>query len=119
LPIRGLPQSTPEICDENKLLLMFDEVQVEWARTGKLFAYEHDRVRLKPDILTWQNIGRRGSIGALLIQEGNFRPVSSLGSCLHLWRELLAQRSRGGGLNSNFRGGNVRRIAERWEATSL
>ncbi len=44
--LRGLR----EICDEQGLLLIFDEVQTGVGRTGRLFAYEHCGVH--PDILT-------------------------------------------------------------------
>jgi acetylornithine aminotransferase len=39
-----------EICDENKWLLMLDEVQSGTGRTGTWFAYQHSNV--KPDVVT-------------------------------------------------------------------
>jgi len=59
--LKGLRQ----ICQEKKLLLIYDEIQVGMGRTGKLFAYEHYGV--PPDIMTMAK-GLAGGvpIGALL-----------------------------------------------------
>lgn len=39
-----------KICDEENLLLILDEIQTGLGRTGKMFAFEHHKI--KPDILT-------------------------------------------------------------------
>jgi len=68
-PSKGYLRALREICDEKKLLLIFDEVQVGMGRTGKLFAYEHDGV--EPDLLTLaKSLAGGVPIGALLIKKG-------------------------------------------------
>ncbi len=57
-----------KICDENQILLIFDEIQTGMGRTGTLFAYEHEGV--KPDILTLAKSLANGlPIGAMLAKE--------------------------------------------------
>ena len=50
LPPDGYLQGLRQICDERKVLLIFDEVQTSFGRTGKLFGCENWNVT--PDIMT-------------------------------------------------------------------
>ncbi|BCB95646.1 acetylornithine aminotransferase [Dissulfurispira thermophila] len=65
-----------EICNENGLLLILDEVQTGMGRTGKLFAYEH--YGITPDIMTLaKGLGGGVPIGAMLATEkvaASFQP---------------------------------------------
>lgn len=65
-----------EICHENGILLILDEVQTGMGRTGKLFAYEH--YNIKPDIMTLaKGLGGGVPIGAVLATEkvaNSFQP---------------------------------------------
>ncbi|MEX0963008.1 MAG: aspartate aminotransferase family protein [Pseudohongiellaceae bacterium] len=57
-----------ELCDSNKLLLMFDEVQCGIARTGSLFA--HQQLGVTPDVLaSAKGLGGGFPIGACLTTE--------------------------------------------------
>ncbi len=58
-----------DLCNENEILLIFDEVQVGCGRTGRLFAYEYYGV--EPDIITLAKSLAGGlPIGAMLSRDG-------------------------------------------------
>jgi acetylornithine/succinyldiaminopimelate/putrescine aminotransferase len=50
VPSEGYLRRLREICDNNNLLLVVDEVQTGMGRTGKLFAHQWEEI--KPDIIT-------------------------------------------------------------------
>jgi acetylornithine/N-succinyldiaminopimelate aminotransferase len=58
-----------EICDENDMLLIFDEVQTGFGRTGKWFCKDHSKV--VPDIMTMAKaIGGGFPMGAIVARDG-------------------------------------------------
>ena len=71
----GMTAGTPEFikglrkaCDEHGLLLILDEIQCGYGRTGKFFAYEH--YGITPDIMTVaKGIGGGFPLGACLATE--------------------------------------------------
>ena len=65
IPPRGFLKEAADICRENRVLLMTDEIQSGLGRTGKLFAYMHEGIT--PDILI---------VGKALA--GGFYPVSAV-----------------------------------------
>ena len=72
IPPKGYLKDLRKICDENNILMILDEIQTGFGRTGKLFAFEHEKIR--PDVIT---------IGKAL--SGGFYPVSGVLSS----REIL------------------------------
>jgi len=68
MPTEDYLKKVSQVCDENRLLLIFDEVQTGMGRTGKLFAYEHFGV--EPDIITLaKGLGGGVAIGAMLAKD--------------------------------------------------
>jgi acetylornithine/N-succinyldiaminopimelate aminotransferase len=71
----GMTAATPEFitglrkaCDEHGMLLILDEIQCGYGRTGKFFAYEH--YGIEPDIMTVaKGIGGGFPLGACLATE--------------------------------------------------
>lgn len=49
IPSQGYLRGLRRICDEKGLLLILDEIQTGFCRTGKMFAFQHEDI--KPDIL--------------------------------------------------------------------
>ena len=61
----GFISGIKKICDEKKILLIFDEVQTGMGRTGKMFCYQHYNVT--PDIMTLaKSLGGGFPIGAMV-----------------------------------------------------
>lgn len=50
IPPKSFLQKLRQICDQHGILLIFDEIQTGFGRTGKMFAFEHFGMR--PDIIT-------------------------------------------------------------------
>jgi ornithine--oxo-acid transaminase len=65
IPPAGFLKAAEELCRENRILLMTDEIQSGLGRTGKLFAYMYDGIT--PDVLI---------VGKALA--GGFYPVSAV-----------------------------------------
>lgn len=65
IPPAGYLKEAAEVCRQNRVLLMADEIQSGLGRTGKLFAYMHEGV--KPEVLI---------VGKALA--GGFYPVSAV-----------------------------------------
>lgn len=67
-PGPGYLEDLRKLCDQQGLLLIFDEVQTGMGRTGKLFAYEH--FAMTPDIMTLAKALANGlPMGAMLARE--------------------------------------------------
>lgn len=81
-------QGLRKICDQNEVLLIFDEVQTGIGITGKMWAFEHFTV--KPDIISF---GKKTQVCGVLANKEKFNEVSN---------NVFKESSR---INSTF-GGN-------------
>ena len=73
IPPAGFLKQAADICRQNRVLLIVDEIQSGLGRTGKLFAYEHEGIR--PDVVI---------VGKAL--SGGFYPVSAVLSSFEIMR---------------------------------
>jgi acetylornithine/N-succinyldiaminopimelate aminotransferase len=68
-------QQVRKLCDEQNILLCFDEVQTGYGRTGKLFAYQN--YEIEPDLMTLaKGIGNGFPLGACLMTDKIAKNIS-------------------------------------------
>ncbi|GGM67105.1 aspartate aminotransferase family protein [Thermogymnomonas acidicola] len=79
VPPKGFLRSLKKLADENGILLMVDEVQTGFGRTGKFFASEH--FGIEPEVLTVAKAIASGiPMGAAIVHERLDFPESGLHS---------------------------------------
>ncbi len=67
-PAEGFLQGLRDICDENDMVLIFDEVQTGMGRTGEWFAYQ--KYGVQPDIMTMaKGIAAGVACGAIIAKD--------------------------------------------------
>ncbi len=72
MPPEGFLAGLRQLCDTNKLLLVFDEVQTGCGRTGEWFAYQHFGV--EPDVMTLAKAVSGSLPGAALLTRKEIAP---------------------------------------------
>jgi L-lysine 6-transaminase len=72
------------LCDENEIMLIFDEVQTGIALTGKWWAHQHDKIGVVPDMISF---GKKTQVCGVLcterideIEDNVFRKASRINS---------------------------------------
>jgi ornithine--oxo-acid transaminase len=99
IPPAGFLKRAADICRQNRVLLIVDEIQSGLGRTGKLFAYEHEGIR--PDVVI---------VGKAL--SGGFYPVSAVLSSREIMR-IFGPGDHGSTFGGNPLGCAVARAALR------
>lgn len=97
IPPEGYLKEAEKICKENNVLLMLDEIQTGFGRTGKLFAHMHEDVN--PDVII---------VGKAL--SGGFYPVSAV-LAEHSVLDVLTPGTHGSTFGGNPLGCAVARTA--------
>lgn len=78
IPDSGYLAAIRELCDQNNWLMMLDEIQTGMARSGKMFAFQHENII--PDVMTLAKaLGNGVPIGACLAQ-GKARDIFQPGN---------------------------------------
>jgi acetylornithine/N-succinyldiaminopimelate aminotransferase len=113
-----------EICRERKILLMVDEIQTGFGRTGKYFAYEH--FGFKPDVITIAKmLGGGVPCGALLVEQeanvftpGDHSTTIGGGSLAYAAGLVALELLQTPGLMEevNRKGAYIRKIWKEWQA---
>ncbi len=66
VPDSGYLSAIRDLCDKHNWLMMLDEIQTGMARSGKMFAFQHESI--KPDVLTLgKALGNGIPVGACLV----------------------------------------------------
>ena len=91
IPPKGYLAGARELCNKYDALLILDEIQTGFGRTGRMFAAEHEVV--KPDIIV---VGKALSAGVL--------PMSASVTSLEIWKKAYGREDSWDSLISTFRG---------------
>lgn len=97
IPPDGFLREAARVCQENRVLVMADEIQTGLGRTGRLFAFEHEGIR--PDVVV---------IGKAL--SGGYYPVSAMLSTSEVM-DVFTPGSHGSTFGGNPLGCAVARAA--------
>lgn len=91
VPPKGYLSGVQELCNRYDTLLILDEIQTGFGRTGRMFAAEHDGV--KPDIIV---VSKALSAGVM--------PISASVTSTEIWNKAYAAEDRWSSLISTYRG---------------
>jgi len=105
VPPKGYLAGAKELCNRHDALLILDEIQTGFGRTGRMFAAEHDGV--EPDIIT---VSKALSAGVM--------PISASVTSTEVWTRAYGPEDRSSAIISTFRG-NPKACAAALKATEI